>query len=171
MVGGVRRFGRLRLGPDARVRLADHLFAEVHADQVILKDVVVEHILGCLAEIDDPLTEGRRSYAERHILGIAGTGRVIVTTNTANTAGNEMSVARVLAFHEDAIATEDRGGAMALDHALIIEVDLGIDAEAADDACDRIPGHLDQILGIGPNTCFRSCRNRHGRRSFAYVLL
>ena len=29
-----------------------------------------------------------------------------------------------------------------------IEVDLGVDAEAADDAGDRVPRHLDQAVGV-----------------------
>ena len=55
---GVRRRGLLRLVPDARVGLLDHLLAEVDADQVVLEDVVVEHVLGGLAEVDDPLGRG-----------------------------------------------------------------------------------------------------------------
>ena len=34
-----------------------HLLAEIDADQVVLEDVVVEHVLGRLAEIDDPLAQ------------------------------------------------------------------------------------------------------------------
>jgi hypothetical protein len=49
---------------------------------------------------------------------------------------------RGLALHEDAVAAEDRRGAVTLDDLLLLEVDLGIDAEAAHDPGDRIPGHL-----------------------------
>ena len=52
---GVRCRGLLGLLPDARVGLLDHLLAEVDADQVVLEDVVVEHVLGGFAEVDDPL--------------------------------------------------------------------------------------------------------------------
>ena len=59
---GVGRFLFLRLAPQAGIGLLHHLLAEVDADQVVLKDVVVEHVLGGLAEIDDPLAQiGRRT--------------------------------------------------------------------------------------------------------------
>ena len=57
MVGGVRRLGAVGLLQHAGVGLGDHLLAEVHADQVLLEDVVVEHVLGGLAEVDDLLAE------------------------------------------------------------------------------------------------------------------
>jgi hypothetical protein len=41
-----------------RVGLAHHLLAEVDPDQVVLEQVVVEHVLGRLAEVDDPLGQG-----------------------------------------------------------------------------------------------------------------
>ena len=59
------------LRPDAGVGLLHHLLAEVDADQVVLEDVVVEHVLGGLAEIDDPLGHAAASDAERHVLRIA----------------------------------------------------------------------------------------------------
>ena len=52
---GIGRLLLLRLLPQAGIGLLHHLLAEVHADQVVLKDVVVEHVLGGFAEIDDPL--------------------------------------------------------------------------------------------------------------------
>ena len=52
---GVRRRRRLRFRPDLGIGLLDHLLAEVHADQIVLEDIVVEHVLGGFAEIDDPL--------------------------------------------------------------------------------------------------------------------
>src|ERR1700730_17019497 len=58
-----------------------------------------------------------------------------------------MGVARVLALHKDAVAAEDRRGAIALGYLLLAEVDLGIDTQAADDSGDRIPIHLDQAVG------------------------
>ena len=51
---GVGRLGLLGLWPDAGVGLLDHLLAEVDADQVVLEDVVVEHVLGGFAQVDDP---------------------------------------------------------------------------------------------------------------------
>ncbi len=61
METGVGRRRRLSFRPDLRVRFLDHLLAEIHADQIVLKDIVVEHVLGSLAEIDDPL--GNREAA------------------------------------------------------------------------------------------------------------
>ncbi len=48
----------LRLCPDAGIGFLHHLLAEIHADQVVLEDVVVEHVLGGFAEVDDPLGHG-----------------------------------------------------------------------------------------------------------------
>src|ERR1019366_3080449 len=56
----VRRLGAVGQLEHARVGLAGHPLAEVDPDQVLLEDVVVEHVLGGLAQIDDPLTEMRR---------------------------------------------------------------------------------------------------------------
>ena len=57
-----RRAGRL--GPlgqrkHARVGFLDHPLAVVHPDQVLLEDVVVEQVLGRLAQVDDPLPRTR----------------------------------------------------------------------------------------------------------------
>ncbi len=38
------------------IRFFHHLLAEVNADQVLLEDVVVEHVLRRLTQIDNPLT-------------------------------------------------------------------------------------------------------------------
>src|SRR5215475_12902361 len=43
------RLGLFGLLPDARVGLTNHLFAEVDAHHVFLKDVVVEHVFGSFA--------------------------------------------------------------------------------------------------------------------------
>src|SRR5205823_1585376 len=104
------------------------------------------HVLGGLAEIDQPLAQRRRLDAEGHVLRIDGTGGVVVAADSADAAGDEMSVARILSFHENAVATEDRASAVALGDLLRVEVDLGVDAEAPDDARDRVPGFLDQFL-------------------------
>ena len=142
VVGRVRRLGPVGQLEHAGVGLADHPLAEVHPDQVLLEDVVVEHVLGGLAQVDDPLAEVRRADAVGHVLVVDRAGRVVVTADAADAAGDEVRVPRVLALHEDAVAAEDRRGAVALDDLLLLEVDLGIDAEAAHDPGDRIPGHL-----------------------------
>ena len=139
MITGVRRLGVVGPLQYARVGLGDHLLAVVHPDQVLLEDVVVEHVLGGLAEVDDPLAEVRRLHPVRHVLGVAGAGGVVVAADAADPAGDEVGVPRILALHEDRIAAEDRARAMALGRPYALEVDLGVDAEAADDAGDRDP--------------------------------
>ena len=126
----IRARGRLRLGPHAGVGLLDHLFAKVHADQVVLEDVVIEHVLGRLAEVDDPLSQRRRFHAERHVLRIDRARGVVVTADAADAAGDEVGVARVFALHENAVAAKDRGCAVALGDFPVCEVDLGEDAKA-----------------------------------------
>ncbi len=106
----------MRLGPDLGIGLLDHLLAEIHADQIVLEDIVVEHVLGGFAEIDDPLARWRRLDAERHVLRVGGAGGVIVAADAADAAGDEVGVARILALHEDAVAAKDRRGAVALGH-------------------------------------------------------
>src|SRR6185437_6762629 len=112
------------------------------ADQVLLEDVVIEHVLGRFAEIDNPLAKMRRPDPVGHVLVVNRAGGVVVAADPADTTGNEMRVARVLAFHEDAVATEDRRGAVAFDDTLLLEVDLRVNPETAHDPGDRIPGHL-----------------------------
>ena len=63
----VRRRVFLRFFPDARVGLLHHHLAEIDPDQVILEDVVVEHVLGRFAEIDDPFRQRRRLDAVGHV--------------------------------------------------------------------------------------------------------
>jgi hypothetical protein len=98
----------------AGIGLLDHLLAEIDADQVVLEDVVIEHVLGGFAEVDDPLGHRRRLDAERHVLRIGGAGGVVVAADAADAAGDEVGVARILALHEDAVAAKDRRGAVAL---------------------------------------------------------
>ena len=148
VVGGVWRLGVVRLVEHTGVGLLDHPFAVVHPDQVLLEDVVVEHVLRGLAEVDDPLGEVGRSDAVGHVLVVDRAGRVVVTADSADAAGDEVRVARVLALHEQAVATEDRRGAVALAHLLGLEVDGRVDAEAADDPGDRVPRHLDDVVGL-----------------------
>ena len=101
---GVRRLGAVGLLEHAGVGLGDHLLAVVDPDQVLLEDVVVEHVLGRLAEVDDPLAQVRRAHAVGHLLGVAGAHGVVVAADAADAAGDEVGVARVLALHEDAVA-------------------------------------------------------------------
>src|ERR1700730_605533 len=81
---GSRCRGLLGLRQYARIRLLHHLLAEVHADQVVLKDVVIEHVFGGLTEIYDPLRDCRWAYVERHVLCVRGASRVVVTANPAD---------------------------------------------------------------------------------------
>ena len=150
VVGGVRRLGAVGQLEDARVGLGDHLLAVVDPDQVLLEDVVVEHVLGGLAEVDDPLAEVRRAHPVGHVLVVDRAGGVVVAADPADPAGDEVRVARVLALHEDRVAAEDRRGAVALGDLLLPEVDLRVDAEAADDPGDRVPGHLDEAGLVVP---------------------
>src|SRR5262249_36204220 len=103
------------------------------------------HVLRGLAQVDDPLAECRRPDAVGHVLRVDRAGGVVVTADAADAAGDEVGVARVLALHEDAVAAEDRGAAVALRDSLSLEVDLGVDAQAAHDPGDRVPGHLHQL--------------------------
>src|SRR5262245_6644355 len=116
------------LFPNARIGLAHHLFTEVDADQVLLKNIVVEHVLRCFTEIDDPFTQMGRPDAVGHILGIAGAGGVIIAADTADSTGNKMRVARILALHKDAVAAKDRRRAVTLGDLTLAEVDLGVDS-------------------------------------------
>ena len=145
----VRRLGGVGHLEHARVGLGHHPLAEVHPDQVLLEDVVVEHVLRGLAQVDDPLAQVRRPDAVGHVLGVDRAGGVVVAADPADPAGDEVRVAGVLALHEDAVAAEDRGGAVALRDPLGLEVDLGVDAEAADDPGDRVPGHLGELGLLG----------------------
>ncbi len=180
VVLGVRRLGAVGPFEDAGVRLGHHLLAVVDPDEVLLEDVVVEHELGGLAQVHDPLGQVRRTDVVRHVLGVARARGVVVAADPADAAGDEMGVARVLALHEDAVAAEDRGGAVALGHPPAAEVDLGVDPQASDDPGDGIPRHLHQLgllahrgsgplLGDGHRPTFRSrcSRSRASCRAFA----
>src|SRR5207248_2567908 len=80
---------------------------------------------------------------------IARADRVVVAANAADAAGDEVGVAGILAPHEHAVAAEQRRGALARDHFAVGEVDLRVDAKVADDPGDRIPGHVDELAGLG----------------------
>src|SRR6476620_9314890 len=91
---GVRRLRPVGQLEDTGVGLADHPLAVVDPHQVLLEDVVVEHVLGSLAQVDDPLSERGRPDAVRHVLRVAGARRVVVTTDAADAAGDEVRVPR-----------------------------------------------------------------------------
>ena len=139
------RGGFLRFSPNAGIGFLHHLLAEVDAHQVVLEDVVIEHVLGGLAQVHDPLADGGRPHSERHVLRVVGAGGVIVAANAADAAGDEVGIARIFALHEDAVAAEDGRGAVTLRHLAVLEVDLSEDAETPDNAGNRIPVHLDQV--------------------------
>ncbi len=145
VIGGVRGLRAVGEVEHAGVRLGDHPLAEVDPDQVLLEDVVVEHVLGGLAEVDDLLPERRWVDPVRHVLAVHRARGVVVATDAADATRDEVGVAGVLALHEHAVATEDRRRAVAVDDLALAEVDLGVDAEAADDARDRVPRHLDDV--------------------------
>jgi hypothetical protein len=146
----VGSLGLLRLLPDAGVRLANHLLAVVHADEILLEDVVVEHVLGGFAEIHDPLAHRRRTNAKSHILRVHRANAMVIAADPADARRYEVCVAGILSAHEDAVAAENRRGRMALGYDLFLKIDLRVDSEAADDARDRIPGHLDEPRRLGP---------------------
>ncbi len=148
----------------AWVRFLYHLLAEVHSHQIVLKYVVVEHILGGLAEIHDPFGDVGRPDSESHVLRIRRTRRMVIAANSANATGNEMRVARVLALHENAVAAENRRGAVAFGHAAVFKVDLGENSQAPYDPGDRIPIHLHQISRLRGGFFVYPCNCAHFSR-------
>ncbi len=142
---GVRRIGRLSLRQQTRVGFLHHLLAEVDEDQVILEDAVVEHVLGRFTQVDDPLGQGRRLDAIRHLLSVDRTGGMVVATDAANAAGDEVGVARVLALHKDAVAAEHGRRTVAVDHLAVGEIHLGVDSQVPHDPADGIPTHVDDV--------------------------
>ena len=135
--------------PNTRICFLDHLFAEIDADQIVLKDVVVEHVLGGFTEIDDPLSHCRWSDVECHVLCVGRAGGVIVAADAADAAGNEVGVTGIFALHEDAVAAKDRRRAVAFGNFAIREIDFGVNAETSHDASDRVPIHVDQSPRFG----------------------
>ena len=92
---------------------------------------MVEHVFGGFAEIHDPFGHGGRPNAERHVLRVGRAGGVIVAADSADAAGDEMRVARILALHENAVAAKDRRGAVTFGHLAVLKVDLGENSQAA----------------------------------------
>ena len=132
----------LRRRQQGRVGLLHHLLAEVDVRHAVVEDRVVEDVVGGLGEVEGEVAQRRRLDAVGHVLVQARAGAVVVAADPADAAGDEVRVARVDPLHEDVEAAEDHRGAVALEHLLVGEVDLGVNAEAADDPRDRIPGHL-----------------------------
>ena len=142
---GVRGGGGLGLGEHARVRFLHHPLAKVDPHQVVLEEVVVEHVLGGLPAVDDPLRDRRRLHAEGHVLRVDAASGVVAAADPTDAAADLVGIARVLSPHEDAVAAEDGRGAAAIDHLAVLEVDPGVDTEAPDDARDGVPRHLHQL--------------------------
>ena len=146
---GVRRQLLLGLVEQRGVGLLDHLLAEVDVAHAVVEDRVIEHVVRGLGEVVREVTQRRRLHPVGHVLVQAGAGAVVITADAADPAGDEVRVARIDPLHEDVEAAEDHRRAVALQHLLVGEVDLGVDPEAADDPGDRVPRHLlDHHLGV-----------------------
>ena len=158
MLPGVGSFSCISLLKHSWIGLFDHLLAEVNADQVLLEDIVVEHVFRRFTQVDDPLTERRWLYPIGHILSIDGAGCVVVSANTTDATGDEVGVARVFALHEEAVAAKDVRTAIGLHYFALLKIDLGIDAQAANDACHRVPRHFHKLWGL--SWSLFSCRLR-----------
>ena len=68
---------------------------------------MVEHVFSRFTEIDNPLGQARVFYSVGHVLGIDRTGGVIIAANSADAAGDEMRVPRILVLHENRITAEN----------------------------------------------------------------
>src|SRR5215216_1289901 len=99
------------------------------------------------SQVVDPLGQRRHRYPVGHVLGVDRADGVVVPADAADAAGDEVRITRVLALHEDAVAAEDGGSALALDHLAVVEVYLRVDPEVPDDAGDRVPRHLREVPG------------------------
>src|SRR5579872_306286 len=142
---GMRGLGFFGLGEHAWIGLLHHLLAEIHAHQIVLKDVVIEHVLGCFAEVHNPFPQRWWAHAKRHILRVGGARGMVVTANSTDAAGYEVRVTRILALHKNAVATEDRRGAMTFGNLPVVEVNLSEYPQTAHDPSNRIPIHLHQF--------------------------
>ena len=162
----VRRGGVLGRLEQGRVGLLDHLLAEVDVRHAVVEDRVVEHEVGRLGEVVGVVAELRRLDAVGHVLIQARAGAVVVTADATDAARDEVRVARVDALHEDVEAAEHHRGAVALQHLLVREVDLGVDAQAAHDPRDRVPRHLldEDLLTLGGLRCRHQCLFSSGIR-------
>lgn len=73
---------------------------------------------------------------------------MIVAADTADAAGNEVRVPRILSPHKHAVSTKYRGRAVALDHFAIIEIDFGEDSKTSDNSSYRVPVHFNEFSGF-----------------------
>jgi hypothetical protein len=94
---------------------------------------------------------------------------VVVTADAADAACDEVSVARIFALHEEAVTSKDVGSAKGLCHPPVLEVDLRIDAQAANDTCHWIPRHLYKLWWLNGGL-FSSNFRTHGAISFIELL-
>src|ERR1700724_877612 len=53
------RLSRFCFLPNTRIGFADHFLAEIDADQIVLKNIVIEHVLGRLTQVNDPFRHCR----------------------------------------------------------------------------------------------------------------
>ena len=83
---------------------------------------------------------------------------MIIAADPADSAGDEMRIARIFVLHEDAVTSEDRGRAVALDNFPVSEINLGENPQTPDDSGDGIPRHLYDISSLGSR--FRRCNCR-----------
>jgi len=67
VVGRVRRCGLLRFVPDLWICLLHHLLAKVHTNQVVLEDIVIEHVLSGFTQIGNPFGHGGRLDPVGHV--------------------------------------------------------------------------------------------------------
>ena len=141
----MRRHRLLGLRQHARIRFLHHLLAKIHAHQVVLENIVVEHVFRRFTEVHNPFGDGRRTDPERHVLRVRRAGRVVVAANTANPAGDEVRVPRILALHENTVAAKDGRSAVAFRHRAILKIDLRKNPQASHDPGDRIPVHVHQV--------------------------
>jgi hypothetical protein len=122
---------------------------------------VIEHVLGCLTQINDPLCHRWRFDPISHILGINRTGGVIIAADPTDPARYEMGVPRIFIFHKDTVTPENGGSAVALDHFLVGEVNFRKDAQTSNYPSDRIPGHFYDIFRVGSGLFYRGGCGRH----------
>src|SRR6202011_5455424 len=101
-----------------------HLFAEIDANQIVLKDVVVKHVLCRFTEVYDPFSDVGRADAEGHILRVGRASGVVVAADSADTAGDEVGVSRIFALHKNTVSAKDGRRAVALRDLSVLEVNL-----------------------------------------------
>ncbi|HEX2270791.1 MAG TPA: hypothetical protein VHH35_14690, partial [Pyrinomonadaceae bacterium] len=58
---------------------------------------------------------------------------------------NKVSITRVFASHENAVAAKYGRGAIAFDNFAIIEIDLSENSQTPDDSGNRVPVHFHEV--------------------------